>query len=137
MNKIIKCCIFTLIISLLFTISACETKDYKEIEEVCYKINSIVKDKEFFIAKIKERRIVLYDNKYAQMSELPLEHYNKGVDKIISIRKDGANVYFIIGGSVDDENGIVFINNELNAVLDGINSIKRIGGNSYWYGSTR
>lgn len=53
--------------------------------------------------------------------------------KITTFSKDGSTVWFIISGSVDDEQGIIFINDDSNSVLDGIKSIERIGGNSYYY----
>lgn len=54
---------------------------------------------------------------------------------LVTIRKEFGNLYFVTAGSVDDEYGVVFINDSAND-LDGIMSLERIGGNAFLY-STR
>lgn len=105
------------------------------MEEYCYKINFIIKDVDFHTAKIEERKIVLYDDKNVQIQQITFEEYESD-KRIAVVRKDGARVYFTISGTVDDEQGIVFINDDSNAVLDGIKSMERIGGNSYRYSTS-
>ena len=43
------------------------------------------------------------------------------------------NPYRYCSEYYDDESGIVFVNSDLNNLLDGIKSLKRVGGNSYQY----
>ena len=101
-------------------------------EEYFYKINSLIKNEDFYFAKVADYRIVLYNLKNEPQKEIVFDDYNVKI-KLVSIRKDGSIIYFITSGSVDDEQGIVFINDDLNDKLNGIKTIKRIGGNSYYY----
>ncbi len=135
MNRLIKYSVLCFVMSGLFIFSGCQNNNYSVMEEYCYKINSVIKDVDFHTAKIKESKIVLYDNKNVEIRQIAFEEYeiNK---RITVIRKDGARVYFTISGTVDDEQGIVFINDSSNAVLDGIKSMERIGGNSYRYSTS-
>ena len=135
MGKLVKHLILFFVILCLSIFSACYVNDYKKMEECCYKINLLVKDIEFHTAKILENKIILYDDKHVKTEELSFE-YHEDNKKIIGVRKEGAAIYFIISGSADDEQGIVFINDDSNIILDGIKSIKRIGGNSYRYSTS-
>lgn len=132
MNKLIKYSGLFFVVSGLFVFSACNANNYKQMEEYCYMINSMVKDIDFHTATITEGEVILYDDKYVEIKEMSFEGYEND-KKIIGVRKEGAVVYFIINGSVDDEQGIIFINDDSNSLLDGIKSIERIGGNSYHY----
>lgn len=135
MNRLIKYSILCFVMSGLFIFSGCQNNNYSVMEEYCYKINSVIKDVDFHTAKIKGSKIVLYDNKNVEIRQITFEEYE--IDKKITvIRKDGAKVYFAISGTVDDEQGIVFINDSSNAVLDGIKSMERLGGNSYRYSTS-
>ena len=131
-NRVIKYSILCAMILVLFIFSCCKNNNYRVMEEYCYKINSIIKDIDFQTAKIKEGEIVLYGNNNVYIQQIPFNEYKKD-KKIMTVRKDGDRVYFAINGTVDDEQGIVFINDDSNAVLDGVKSIERIGGNSYLY----
>ena len=135
MNRLIKCIILCFIIPGLFIFSACRSDNYSELEEYCCKVNSIIKNIDFDEAKIEEEKIVLYSDKNVRIQEIPFEDYEN--KRIVAVRKEGDAVYFTISGSVDDEQGLVFINDDSNAILDGIKSIERIGGNSYWYSTSK
>ena len=68
------------------------------------------------------------------IKEIPFEDYDDKI-KFIYARKEDSVIYFILSGSVDDEQGIMFVNDNSDDFLDGINTIIRIGGNSYHYGT--
>ena len=53
--------------------------------------------------------------------------------KIIYIRKDGNKVFFVLNASVDDEDGIVYLNGENGNIINGLWSLERLGGDSYNY----
>lgn len=42
-------------------------------------------------------------------------------------------IYYVLSGSVDDADGIMFINGAENGVLGGVKKVERIGGNYYRY----
>lgn len=67
--------LFTIVVMLM--ISACNTHNYNEMEVYCYKINSIVKDIDFHTAKVKDKKIIFYDDKNIQIKEVPFEDYEK------------------------------------------------------------
>lgn len=103
-----------------------------EKEQYFKKINEIIKDLEFHSAKAKDGKIILYNNKYEPICEIPFESYDKSI-KFIGAHKDDGIVYFITDGSVDDEWGIMFVNDGSDSMMDGVGSATRIGGNSYEY----
>ena len=103
-----------------------------EQERYFRKINEIIKDLEFHSAKAEDGKIILYDNKYEPICEIPFESYDKSI-KFIGAHKDDGIVYFITDGAVDDEWGIMFVNDGSDSMMDGIGSVTRIGGNSYEY----
>lgn len=110
--------------------------DHAEANEAYfYQINSVIKDEDFTIAKVEDYKIMLYNAKNELQKEILFDGYDAGI-KQIYIHKEGPVIYFVTGGAVDDEQGVLFINDASNQILDGIASIKRIGGNSYQY-STR
>ena len=102
-------------------------------EEYCYKLNQIVKNYTFSKGEIENNNIILYDNNkvIAKIRFDDFENVN-----IKYIRKDKNRIFFVFSGSIDDDNGIIFINDNENSVLDGIYSLNRLGGNSYWYSTS-
>ena len=117
-------------------ISNDNSKDYinriNEEEQYFRKINEIIKDLEFFSAKAKDGKIILYDETRNPTSEIPFEEYD-GSHKFIYARKSDDIVYFITGGAVDDEWGIMFVNDGSDSMMDGVGSATKIGGNAYEY----
>ncbi len=106
-----------------------------EQEQYFRKINEIIKDLEFHSAKAKDEKIILYNNNYEPISEIPFEDFDKSI-KFISAHKNNNIVYFITGGAVDDEWGIMFVNDGVSdRMMDGVGSATKIGGNSYEYTS--
>ena len=109
-------------------------KDIHKQERYFGKINSIIKDLDFHIAKAKDSKIILYNKELDPISEIPFEEYDENI-KFIGAHKDGPVVYFATSGMVDNENGIMFINDEANELLREATKLVRIaiGGNSYEY----
>ena len=103
-----------------------------EQERYFRKINEIIKDMDFFSATAEDGRIMLYDRERNLISEIPFEEYDKS-QKFIYARKSDNIIYFITSAAVDDESGIMFVNDGSDSMMDGIGSASRIGGNSYAY----
>lgn len=104
----------------------------EEYEEYFYKINKLIQHEDFCTAEVKPGKIVLYDAQNDPIRELPFESYDKSMT-LLYARKEGALIFFVTDAAVDDEQGILFINDDSNNMLDGIYSIKRVGRNSYEY----
>ncbi len=113
---------------------SCGRDDIHKQERYFGKINSIIKDLDFHIAKAKDSKIILYNKELDPISEIPFEEYDEDI-KFIGAHKDGPVVYFATSGMVDNENGIMFINDEANELLREATKLVRIaiGGNSYEY----
>ena len=127
---------FTAGIGLQYTISNDNSGDYinniNEQERYFRKINEIIKDLEFHSAKAKDGKIILYNSKYEPISEIHFAEYDKNI-KFIGAHKKDSIVYFITGGAVDDEWGIMFVNDGSDSMMEGVGSVAQIRGNSYEY----
>lgn len=126
------CFVLILVILGMFILVSCGYSNNKNIEEYLYKINSIIKDMDFYTAKVDENKIILYNTEQEMIKEIPFGDYNGNI-KFIYARKEESAIYFVMSGSVDDEQGIMFVNDNSDGFLDGIKTINRIGGNSYQY----
>ena len=124
---------FSIFCVVLLFVCSCQRIDYEKAEEELYEINLLIKDTNFNTGKVEGDMIFLYNEKNEKVKEVKLNRIFK--TNIKSIRKEKNLIYFVLSGSVDDEDGIVFINDNVNDVLDGVKTIKRIGGNSYQYSS--
>ena len=107
-------------------------ENINEQERYFRKINEIIKDLEFHSAKAKDGKIILYDEARNPISEIPFEEYDRS-KKFIYARKSDDIVYFITSGAVDDEWGIMFVNDDSDSMMDGVGSATKINGNSYEY----
>jgi len=125
-----------LVLALLFTgVIGCANSN-ADLEEYCYKVNERIKDTEFFTAKISGDKVILYADDGEETGKIDISDADGSIGKKIKyIRKENNNVYFITSRVVDDETGIMFINDNSNKALDGIKKAERIGGNSYSYSS--
>lgn len=125
---------FVVILAIFFYF-ACGQNNASVSEAYFHQINSLIKDFEFDTAQVVDEKIVLYNSEHEVTQEIRFDDYNDKI-QLVAIRKDGGLIYFVTGGSVDDEIGIIFINDHSNNIFDGIKSIKRIGGNSYRYSTS-
>lgn len=121
------------ILMMLFT---CCTGGSNKETDYFYSINSAIKDMDFYIARPEKDKIILYDDKDEPINEVQIAEYDEKKNFIYA-RKNGTNIFFIINAAVDDEQGILFVNDGSDSILDGIKSIERIGGNSYKYSTMR
>ena len=120
-----------LILVFVLTFVSCGEKSTEEYDLYCYEINNMIKDIDFDNGKIADGKIVLY-NDDKEVFNQDYEKYDSGFD-IKHIRKDDNKVFFVFAATVDDEEGIMFVNDETNSLLDGIGSLERVNGNSYKY----
>lgn len=137
MKKVILVLSLCCIVLGLFSGCYIETNYYDEEESYFAKhetyfrtINNMIKDTDFHVAKAEEGKIMLYNEKYEQISEIPFAYYNENI-KFIYARKNGPVVYFVTAIEADDERGIMFLNGDSDSVLSGVKRITRIGDNSY------
>ena len=116
----------------VFLFTSCNSSSDKKTEDYLYNINSIIKEMDFYTAKVDDNKIILYDTEQEMIKEIPFENYDESI-KFIYARKENSTIYFVLSGSVDDEQGVMFVNDGSDDFLDGIKTINRIGGNSYQY----
>ena len=111
-------------------------KTYKEEEAYFRGIYSIVKEYSFDNGEIKNGELILYNASFEILEKIPLAN-EKGY-KLVRIIKDHGTeqIYFIMGGAVDDNYGIVFANRS-SVDMDGIYLLERISGNSFYYETFR
>lgn len=133
MNRYIAAaiCVFTTVVLL----SSCGKIGVRAEEEYCLKIHTLIKEEDFCSATVEEQKIVLYDAYNEKICEIPFTERKEDVP-LISIKKVDGLMFFITGGAVDDEYGILILDGDVNHLMDGLQSIERIGGNTYRY-STR
>ena len=125
-------CILIAVILFQFVGTNINIKKINEQERYFRKINEIIKDLEFHSAKAKDSEIILYNNENEPICEIPFAEFDESQEFIYARKSDGI-VYFITAGAVDDEWGIMFVNDGSDSMLDGVGSVTRIGGNSYEY----
>ena len=116
----------------VFFFTSCNSTNNKKTEDYLHEINSIIKEMDFYTAKANDNKIILYDTEQEMIKEIPFENYDDSI-KFIYARKENSTIYFVLSGSVDDEQGVMFVNDGSDDFLNGIKTINRIGGNSYQY----
>ena len=116
---------------------AAELYDKPNNTEVDYytSINQTIKDHDFYTARVSDNEINLYDKNNILTETIGFDSYDQSIP-LIYIRKEAPCTYFITGGAVDDEVGILFMNERTDSNLDGIASLEHLGGNASLY-STR
>ena len=127
--------IVLLTVILILTLISCGTKSTEEYDLYCYEINQLIKEIDFDRGTIDDGNLILYNNESEVFNE-KYEKYNTNFE-IEYIRKEDSKVFFVLSASVDDDEGIVFINDETNNLMDGLVSLERINGNSYRYKTFR
>ena len=123
---------FVPVILIVLIFSSC-TSQYSKLEKEYFdQINAMIRDEDFFTAEVSDSKIILFDSEFHQTEEIMFDDYDQSI-RLIRIRKNGDLIFFITSGSVDDEQGVMYVNNDANSILDGVKSLNRIGGNSYRY----
>ena len=125
--------ILTVILFLICVLNfvSCGGKSTEDYDLYCYGINEVIKDIDFDKGDIADGKIVLYKD--------GLEVFNRDYEEFDSefnikyIRKEDNKIFFVLNASVDDDEGIMFVNDDTNGLMDGLGSLERINGNSYKY----
>ena len=120
---------------LILTFASCGIKSTEDYDSYCYGINQLIKDIDFDRGTIHDGKLILY-NDGSEVFNQKYENYNENFE-IKYIRKEDSKVFFVLSASADDDEGIVFINDEKNNLMDGLGSLERINGNSYQYKTFR
>ena len=104
---------------------------HTDAEHYFHQINDLLKDADFSTAEVEDGQIILFDAAGEPIKTLPFDSYDKRV-RLEYIRREGAAIFYITGGWLDDEDGMMFINDsDYNSVLDGVKPITRVSGNAY------
>lgn len=119
----------------LLLLNGCKARHSDVLTDYCYMLNEKLIGADFDKAYVADGVISLYDSGDTLLMEIDFDAYDES-KKVLYIRKENQRVYFILGGSVDDEYGIMFVNDESNELLDGIHTIERVGGNAYEYSTS-
>lgn len=120
----------------VFVLFGCSMRRDDDTVAYCYTMNRILADEEFSYAEVGQEGMRLYDADGGLLSELPFAQYDASI-RVLSVRKKADMIFFVTQGSVDDENGYVFINGEANSIFEGIWYLERVSGNGYAYATAR
>ena len=120
-----------LILICVFTFASCGGKSTEDYDLYCHEINKIIKDIDFDKGDISDGKIVLYNDGSVVFNQ-DYEKFDNDFN-IKYIRKEDNKIFFVLNASLDDDEGIVFVNDDANGLMDGLGSLERINGNSYKY----
>ncbi|PWL44983.1 MAG: hypothetical protein DBY45_04855 [Clostridiales bacterium] len=114
-----------LVIGLLFYYFIFIHKSRAQYIAYCSQINEILNEEEFFVASVWSNPLELNDRHFSIIKKIEFPNFDKHY-RIYGISKDeNKNIYFALGGAVDDNWGILFINDpSVNLHFDGIDWIK-------------
>lgn len=104
----------------------------RDLSDYCYGINSMVKTYDFAYGYIDGEYIALYDNSKTKTAEIAVND-SLSDGNYLYFYKTGENLRFVTSRKADDETGIMIVNDESDRIFDGLWSIKRVSGNSYYY----
>lgn len=122
-----------ILIVMLCTLYYGGTRNRLERETECFSmLYDMVRDMDFATGCFEGGILTLYDIVGNQLMTIDVDHASR-VGRTM-LRKDlqEEQIYFVLGGSVDDEYGVLYTErNQVN--MDGLWSIKRMGGNCFYY----
>ena len=119
-------CILSVMV-LIFSMVSCQTYSGQEQSEYFNEINNLIKDREFNTAKLEDSKIVLYDRDQEVIDKIEFDGY-RGKMGLMYIRRTNTKLFFVTGASIDDDSGIVFINDESDSAMDGVYALERVPG---------
>lgn len=125
--------LFVVAVVILVVIAVCfaTTKtNIQKSEEQCRDVYVSIQDEVFFTGEWTGNTVLLYDNDFQEIKRLSTKH-DLGKESI-KIVKERDQIRFVLGGSVDDEYGILFVDSAT-VNMSGFHSVKRLSGNSYYY----
>ena len=120
-----------LVVICVSTFASCGVKSTEEYDLYCYEINKVIKDIDFDKGDISDGKIVLYNDGSVVFNQ-DYEKFDSDFN-IKYIRKEDSKIFFVLNASLDDDEGLVFVNDDTNGLMDGLGSLERINGNSYKY----
>lgn len=106
----------------------------QERNEQCRSIYTEIQDEAFFTGRWEGNTVFLHDDSFREIKQISTE-YKSGKNSV-RIIKDFNQIRFVLGGSVDDEYGIIFVKGTT-VDMSGMYSVKRLSGNSYYYETTQ
>jgi len=108
---------------------------YLEHYEECKTVNEILKDEDFRSVWCEKNKLILQDSKFNEIKviKLTVKKFHK-ICRVIYKDKYG-NLFFRLGGSFDDEWGIVIVNNPDNINFDGYPTSVKLLDDCYYFSS--
>ena len=109
------------------------TRNHLKRETECFSmLYDMVRDIDFKTGRLEEGVLTLYDIDGNQLMAINVDSCNRAGRTMLRKNSKEEQVYFILGGSVDDEYGVLYTEeNRVN--MAGLWSIKRMGGNCFYY----
>lgn len=131
MKWIIKLIILEIVIGCIVLGVKIKQYNNKEYQEYCYQIYKEIQDEDFKYAKFDKKTLIFMDENRSVLYKKDYSNYNTKW-KILYIENRKDTIVFWKKGAVDDRIGLMFIRErKLSNMLDGINTLKRRGGNIY------
>ncbi len=129
---IVACVAALLLVGLCLLYPGIVKRSLEKEAESLFSVYQIVRDMNFASGRLDKNALTLYDARGQQLTVINVDRFD-GRD-VIRLRNDTATkqIYFILGGSVDDEYGILYTaDNAVN--MDGLHKLTRMGGNCFYY----
>ena len=122
------------ILLLLLILCGCGNNNEEKTADYCLLINEQIKQYDFHIAKIEQRKIVLYGKNLSVLKKIDFPGYDKSID-IPYIEKYENRILYATIACIDDSCGFMIVNGEesLSDAFDGICVIERYKNNIYKY----
>ncbi len=133
MKKRIIVFVFILLLLVLFSIIFQVNNGMKSYNDITYlkDIYTAIGNEEFFVGNVDANTVVLKNREFDVIKKIEFNSKGK-IIKTKSILMQNDQVYFILNGSVDDSNGIVFCKSS-SINMEGLHKLIRIGGNAYYF----
>lgn len=132
-----KILILTILISIFVLFIISHSEELNEYDNYLGYMKAIYKDIEntnFFVAEVKGQEVILKDSEFYEINRIPIITKEKSI-KILSIHKEGEQIFFALGGAVDDSYGVMF--SKTNYIdMNGLMTIERISGNAFYYSTS-
>lgn len=127
-------CVYSILLIILLLINQGCIFNKPSKEEIIKYINYLVKKierEDFFVAHIEEGELIFENKKFDIIKKIKINYTEKKI-KIISIYKEDNIIYFIRGGAVDDNYGILYSKQEITRVF-GVKYLEKMSDELYYY----
>lgn len=109
-----------------------------EIHMYCGRIDHLIRDADFSVARLSNGSILLYDETGSLTESCAFEHYDEALSaRIKRIERDEFALYFVFDDSGDSEVGIVFFTEEADGILTDASTVERLTERAFWYDTVR